>query len=345
MSDERSEPAPRRRLGSQGLEVAAIGLGCLSMTGGYYGEPDRSEAERTIGHALDRGVTLLDTADVYGFGANETLVGRAIAGRRDEVVLASKFGLLLDPQTRLEPKLNGDPRYVKEACDDSLRRLGTDHLDLYYQHRADPTVPIEETVGAMAELVAEGKVRFLGLSEPSADTLRRAHRTHPISVVQNEWSLWSRNIEAGVLPLARELRVGIVAYAPLGRGFLTGAIRSESQLGTDDMRRIFPRFQAGSFEHNRALVDELGRLGDARGATAAQMALAWLLSRGPDVVPIPGTERRDLLDENLGAWSIELTDDELDALAALMSSERVAGDRYHDTSDLGIVTPPRTARR
>jgi aryl-alcohol dehydrogenase-like predicted oxidoreductase len=341
MSDHHPEPPPRRRLGAQGLEVAAIGLGCLSMSNGYYGEPDQSEAERTIRYALDRGVTLLDTADVYGFGANERLVGRAIVRRRDEVVLASKFGLLLAPETPLEPKLNGDPRYVKEACDDSLHRLGVEHLDLYYQHRADPTVPIEETVGAMADLVAAGKVRFLGLSEPSADTLRRAHGTHPISAIQNEWSLWSRNVEAGVLPVARELGVGVVAYAPLGRGFLTGAIRSQSELGRDDMRRIFPRFQPVSFEHNKVLVDELSRLAAARGATAAQMALAWLLSRSPDVVPIPGTERRDLLDENLGACSICLTDEELDALAALMSPERVAGERYLDPSDLGIVTPPR----
>ncbi|MCC8248686.1 aldo/keto reductase [Saccharothrix luteola] len=286
-----------------------------------YGTGDEVASVATIHRALDLGVTLLDTADVYGAGANEELVGRAIKGRRDEVVLATKFGLG-DPDRR--PR--GDAAYVKQAADASLGRLGVDHIDLYYQHRVDPDVPIEETVGAMAELVAEGKVRHLGLSEASAATIRRAHAVHPISALQSEWSLWTRDIEAEVAPTCRELGIGIVPFSPLGRGFLTGRVTSVADLAEDDMRRGLPRFAEENFARNTAIVDALRALAAERGVTAGQLALAWVHHQGEHVVPIPGTKRVKYLEENVAAAELELDADELRAIEA--AAPAVAGDRY-----------------
>ncbi|MEV1120521.1 aldo/keto reductase [Actinosynnema sp. NPDC049800] len=286
-----------------------------------YGAGDEAGSIATIHRALDLGVTLLDTADVYGAGANEELVGRAIRGRRDEVVLATKFGLG-DPDRR--PR--GDAAYVKQALDASLRRLGVDHVDLYYQHRVDPDVPIEETVGAMAELVAEGKVRHLGLSEASAATIRRAHAVHPISALQSEWSLWTRDVEAEVAPTCRELGIGIVPFSPLGRGFLTGRVTSVADLAEDDMRRGLPRFAEENFARNTAIVDALRALAAERGVTAGQLALAWVHHQGEHVVPIPGTKRVEYLEENVAAAELQLDADELRAIEA--AAPAVAGDRY-----------------
>ncbi|MER5266815.1 aldo/keto reductase [Actinosynnema sp. NPDC002837] len=286
-----------------------------------YGAGDEAGSIATIHRALDLGVTLLDTADVYGAGANEELVGRAIRGRRDEVVLATKFGLG-DPDRR--PR--GDAAYVEQALDASLRRLGVDHVDLYYQHRVDPDVPIEETVGAMAELVAEGKVRHLGLSEASAATIRRAHAVHPISALQSEWSLWTRDVEAEVAPTCRELGIGIVPFSPLGRGFLTGRVTSVADLAEDDMRRGLPRFAEENFARNTAIVDALRALAAERGVTAGQLALAWVHHQGEHVVPIPGTKRVEYLEENVAAAELQLDADELRAIEA--AAPAVAGDRY-----------------
>jgi aryl-alcohol dehydrogenase-like predicted oxidoreductase len=316
---------PTRRLGA--LEVAAQGLGCMGMSE-FYGALDDSESIATIHRALEIGVTLLDTADAYGRGINEELVGRAIADRRDSVVLATKFGLVRsdDPAFR---GISGSPDYVRSACDASLRRLGTDHIDLYYQHRVDPQVPIEDTVGAMAELVAAGKVRYLGLSEAGADTIRRAYAVHPITALQTEWSLWSRDLEAEILPAARELGVGIVAYSPLGRGFLTGAITSGADLADDDFRRVAqPRFSGENLDRNLAIVARLRELAAARGVTAGQLALAWVQHRGEDVVPIPGTKRRKYLAENVAAATLELSADDLAAIEAAVPVDEVAGTRY-----------------
>ncbi|MBV9847408.1 MAG: aldo/keto reductase [Kutzneria sp.] len=316
---------PTRRLGE--LEVSAQGLGCMGMSHAYSGQDDE-ESVATIHRALDLGVTLLDTADQYGRGANEELVGRAIADRRDQVVLATKFGILAI-EGRAVAGVRGDPEYVRQACDASLRRLGVDHIDLYYQHRVDPGVPIEETVGAMAELVAAGKVRCLGLSEAGAATIRRAHAVHPITALQSEWSLWTREIEAEIVPTCRELGIGIVPFSPLGRGFLTGRITSADSIAADDMRRDLPRFADGNFDRNLALVRALESLAEVRGVTAGQLALAWVQHRGADVVPIPGTKRRRYLEENVAAVGLELSAEELAAIEAAAPADAVAGGRYN----------------
>ncbi|WP_159849374.1 aldo/keto reductase [Nocardia sp. CY41] len=322
---------PTRQLGE--LAVSAQGLGCMGMSHGY-GAADDEQSIATLHHALDLGVTLLDTADFYGAGHNEELIGRAIAGRRDDVVLATKFGFA----NRLgEPtRIRGDAAYVREACEASLRRLGVDHIDLYYLHRVDPQVPIEETVGAMADLVRAGKVRHLGLSEASADTLRRAHAVHPIAALQSEWSLWTRDLEAEILPVCRALGIGLVPFSPLGRGFLTGKYSSVEGLADNDVRRSQPRFADGNLERNLAIVAKLNELAAAKGVTAGQLALAWVQHRGDDVVPIPGTRRQRYLEENLAALTIELSADELAAIEAAAPPDQVAGTRY-DATNLTFV--------
>jgi aryl-alcohol dehydrogenase-like predicted oxidoreductase len=314
-----------RRLGSQGLVVSALGLGCMGMSE-FYGSGDDAESIATIHRALDLGVTLLDTADVYGPQTNEKLVGSALAGRRDSVVLATKFGIVRDPEDQMARGFNGRPDYVKRSCDSSLRRLGVDHIDLYYQHRVDPDTPIEETVGAMGELVEEGKVRFIGLSEAGPETIRRGHAVHPITAVQSEYSLWSRDIEDEVVPALRELGIGLVAYSPLGRGFLSGAIRSIDDLAPDDYRRYSPRFQGDNFDKNLELVARVEELAAEKDVSASQLALAWVLHRGEDVVPIPGTKRRKYLEENVAALEIDLTPDELEKIAGALPEP--AGQRY-----------------
>jgi aryl-alcohol dehydrogenase-like predicted oxidoreductase len=321
----------RRRLGTQGLEVSALGLGCMGMSE-FYGTTDEGEAIATIHCALELGIDFLDTADMYGRGANEELVGKAIRDRRDQVVLATKFGNVRnDDGSR---GIRGDAEYVRQACDASLRRLGSDHVDLYYQHRVDRRVPIEETVGAMAELVEAGKVRHLGLSEASPETIRRAHAVHPISALQSEYSLWTREPEDGPLPTCRELGIGFVAYSPLGRGFLTGQIQSPEDLEEGDFRRNNPRFQGENFQRNLDLVARVEEIADEKGRTPGQIALAWLLSRGEDVVPIPGTKRRRYLEENAEAADTELTDEELERLEQAFPQGAAAGERYPDMSSI-----------
>ncbi|MEW2499165.1 aldo/keto reductase [Amycolatopsis sp. NPDC047767] len=321
---------PARRLGT--LEVSAQGLGCMGMSE-FYGEGDDTESIATIHRALELGVTLLDTADMYGMGANEELVGRAIADRRDQVVLATKFGFVRDPEDPSKRGVRGDAAYVREAVENSLRRLGIDHIDLYYQHRVDPNVPIEETVGAMAELVQQGKVRHLGLSEAGAETIRRAHAVHPISAVQTEWSLWSRDIEDAVVPACRELGIGLVPYSPLGRGFLTGKFTSAADFGEDDFRRrTQPRFADENLAKNLAMVEALRALAKEKGVTAGQLALAWVQARGEDVVPIPGTKRRKYLEENVGAVALELSEEDIRAIETAVPAAEVAGPRYSETA-------------
>lgn len=315
----------RRRLGTPGLEVSALGLGCMGMSE-FYGPADEATSLRVLNRALDIGVNLLDTADMYGVGRNEQLLSRVLATRRAEVVLATKFGNMRGADGAMLG-VNGRPEYVRAACDASLQRLGVDHIDLYYQHRVDKKVPIEETVGAMAELVRAGKVRHLGLSEASAETIRRAHAVHPITAVQSEWSLWTRDLEAQVLPTCRALGIGIVAYSPLGRGFLTGALAVDT-LAANDWRRQNPRFQAEALAQNLALADAVRALAARRGITPAQLALAWLLARGPDVVPIPGTRSVARLEENAAAASLTLEAGDLAALDALLVDRPVAGERY-----------------
>jgi aryl-alcohol dehydrogenase-like predicted oxidoreductase len=326
-----------RTLGTGGLEVSAEGLGCMGMSE-FYGPGDESESIATIHRALELGVTLLDTADMYGPYRNEELVGRAIAGRRDQVVLATKFGIVrgTDPTDR---SIRGDATYVRQACDDSLRRLGVDHIDLYYQHRTDGSVPIEETVGAMAELVEAGKVGHLGLSEALPDTLRRAAAVHPIAALQSEWSLWSRDIEGDVVDTARGLGIGIVAYSPLGRGFLTGQISSLEDLDDGDFRVQNPRFMGANFDRNIELVEKVRSLAEAKGCTPGQLALAWVLARGDDVVPIPGTKRRSYLEENVAALDVELSGRDLAEIEAVFPVSAVAGDRYPDMSTVGVTSP------
>jgi aryl-alcohol dehydrogenase-like predicted oxidoreductase len=320
-----------RKLGTQGLEVSAEGLGCMGMSE-FYGEGDEQESIATIHLALDLGINLLDTADIYGPHTNEVLVGRAIADRRDEVILATKFGIVRDPENPAARGVNGRPDYVHGSCDASLRRLNLDHIDLYYQHRVDPEVPIEETVGAMAELVEAGKVRYLGLSEASAETIRRAHQVHPISAVQSEYSLWSRDIEAEVVPTLRELGIGLVAYSPLGRGFLTGAITSPDDFAPDDFRRNNPRFQGENFQRNLELVERVKELAGEHSCTPGQLALAWVLHQGHDVVPIPGTKRRKYLEENVEATEIHLSTEDLARIDEAAPVGAAAGDRYPDMS-------------
>jgi aryl-alcohol dehydrogenase-like predicted oxidoreductase len=316
----------RRRLGSQGLEVTAVGFGCMGMSE-FYGASDEASSLDLLRHAIDIGVTFWDTADMYGVGANERLVGRALRGRREEVVLATKFGVVRGEDDSFRG-VNGTPDYVRSACDASLQRLGVDHIDLYYQHRVDPQVPIEDTVGAMAGLVEAGKVRFLGLSEAGATTLRRASTVHPISALQSELSLWSRDIEDEVVPACRELGIGVVAYSPLGRGFLSGAIKSLDDLAEDDWRRNMPRFQGENFAKNLELVERVKQMSAGKGCTPAQLALAWVLAQGPDVVPIPGTRSRLRLEENAGAPEISLSDDELAEIDELIPRDMAAGTRY-----------------
>ncbi len=318
------------------LTVSTMGLGCMGMSE-FYGTGDEGEAVATIHRALELGVTFLDTADMYGPFTNEKLVGRAISDRREAVVLATKFGNERgEDGSRLG--VNGRPEYVRKAADASLQRLGVDHIDLYYQHRVDKTVPIEETVGAMAELVQAGKVRHLGLSEASTGNIRRAHAVHPITALQTEYSLFTRDIEDEILPTLRELGIGLVPYSPLGRGLLTGAISTPDDLEDDDSRRssYFPRFQGEALDANLALVARIGQLAESKGATAGQLALAWVLAQGADIAPIPGTKRVKYLEENVGAASVELTDDDLAAIAAAVPRDAVAGARYGDMSSIDV---------
>ena len=326
----------QRQLGNSGLTVSAEGLGCMGMSQSY-GQGDEAESIATIHHALDSGVNFLDTADAYGNGANEELVGRAIAGRRDELVLATKFSI-----SHVDGKsvINGRPGYVHASCDASLRRLQTDHIDLYYQHRVDPTVPIEDTVGAMAELVAAGKVRYLGLSEVSVRSIRRAVTVHPIAALQSEWSLWTRDIENEVLQVARENGIGIVPFSPLGRGFLTGKLTNPDEFGEGDMRRTQPRFQGENFETNLRLVEKVRELAQEKGCTAGQLALAWVMAQGEDVVPIPGTKRRTYLAENIGAMGVDLTAEDLDRLQAITPPGVAAGARYPQEHTYGDSPEP-----
>jgi aryl-alcohol dehydrogenase-like predicted oxidoreductase len=317
----------KRALGSQGLTVSALGLGCMGMSE-FYGAGDEAESVATIHRALDLGIDFLDTADVYGPHLNEELVGRAIRGRRDKVVLATKFGIVRDPANKMLRGINGRPDYVRAACDASLKRLGVDTIDLYYQHRVDPQTPIEDTVGAMAELVRAGKVRYLGLSEAGSATLRRAAAVHPISALQSEYSLWTRDPEDGVLATCRELGIGFVPYSPLGRGFLTGQIRRFEDLADDDYRRFSPRFQGENFQKNLDLVARVQAIAKEKGCTAAQLALAWVLAQGGDLVPIPGTKRRKYLEENVTALDVRLSADDLRRIDEVAPAGAAAGPRY-----------------
>jgi len=316
-----------RTLGPKGPTVSALGLGCMGMSE-FYGAADEAESLATIHRAIDLGITFLDTADMYGPYRNEELVAKALKGRRDRVVLATKFGIVrsaTDPNVR---GVSGRPEYVKQSCEGSLKRLGTDHIDLYYQHRVDPTVPIEDTVGAMADLVREGKVRFLGMSEAGAATIRRAHAVHPITALQSEYSLWSRDPEAEILPTIRELGIGFVAYSPLGRGFLTGRIRTTDDLAPDDFRRNSPRFQGENLGRNLELVARVEELARSRGVTAGQLALAWVAAQGKDIVPIPGTTRREHLEENVAAMDLALLPQEIETLGAAVPPGAASGLRY-----------------
>jgi aryl-alcohol dehydrogenase-like predicted oxidoreductase len=316
----------RCRLGKQGLEVSALGLGCMGMSE-FYGRADEKESEATIAKAFDLGIDFLDTSDIYGPCTNERLVGRAIKGRRGDLIVATKFGILRsdDPAYR---GVSGKPEYVRQACEASLKRLGTDYIDLYYQHRVDPTVPIEDTIGAMADLVAAGKVRYLGMSEASPATIRRAHKVHPISALQTEYSLWTRDPESEILPTVRELGIGFVAYSPLGRGFLTGRFRTADDLAPDDQRRKWPRFQPENLVRNLALVENVKTIAESKGVTPGQIALAWVRTQGKDIVPIPGTTRRKHLEENVAALAVSLTAADLAAIESAIPKGSVVGPRY-----------------
>jgi aryl-alcohol dehydrogenase-like predicted oxidoreductase len=314
-----------RRLGANGPEVSAIGLGCMGMSA-FYGATDEGESVRTIHRALDLGCNFLDTSDMYGPHTNERLLGGAIAERREEVFLASKFGIKLELSDPPKRSIDGSPAYVRSACEGSLQRLGVEHIDLYYQHRVDPNTPIEETVGAMAELVGEGKVRHLGLSEASAETIRRAHAVHPIAALQSEYSLWTRDVEEEILPTLRELGIALVAYSPLGRGFLSGRFSSPEELDEGDFRRYGPRFTGANLAQNLKLAERVKELAGEKGITPGQLALAWVLHRGEQIVPIPGTKRVGYLEENLAAADLELSDAEVERIAE--SIPTASGDRY-----------------
>ncbi len=325
---------PRRRLGRTGPPLFPIGLGCMGMSE-FYGDADDENSIKVIHHAIDKGVNFLDTADMYGIGRNETLVGRAIAGRRDRVVLATKFGNMRSDAGEFLG-VNGKPDYVHKACDLSLRRLGVDHIDLYYQHRVDKQTPIEETVGAMAELVRAGKVRLLGLSEASPNTIRRAAKVHPIAALQTEYSLWSREPEAELLPTCRALGITFVAYSPLGRGFLTGRFKSPADFEKGDYRPNSPRFQGENFQRNLDLVNKIQQLATAKSCTASQLALAWVMAQGDEIVPIPGTKKLHFLNENLAAAEVKLTAADLSEIEAMIPADMVVGERYPERTMQGI---------
>lgn len=318
----------QRQLGSNGPLVSALGLGCMGMSDFYSTHQDVNESVATLHRALELGVTMLDTADMYGPFTNEELIGRAIKGKRDQVFLATKFGIVRDPTDPTVRGVSSRPDYIRQSVDGSLKRLGVDVIDLYYQHRGDPTVPVEDVIGTLADLVTAGKIRYLGLSEVSAATLEKAHQVHPITAVQSEYSLWTRDVETSVLATCERLGVGFVAYSPLGRGFLTGAIRSPNDLAADDFRRNNPRFQGDNFALNLALADTVTKMAQDKGVKPSQLALAWVLAQGKFIVPIPGTKRRSYLDENLGSLDVVLTEQELAALDAVFPFQAAAGERY-----------------
>ena len=324
----------QRKLGQQGLQVSTLGLGCMGMSE-FYGAVDENESIASLQHALDLGINFFDTADMYGPFTNERLLGKMLRGRRDEVVIATKFGVHRDEQGNYFG-INGRPEYVRSACEASLQRLGVEQIDLYFQHRVDPQVPIEETVGAMADLVHAGKVRYLGLSEAGAHTIRRAHEVHPISALQSEYSLWSRDVESEIVQTLRELGIGFVAYSPLGRGFLTGQITRYDDLAPDDFRRHLPRFQGENFQKNLELMDRVTTIAKSKGIAPSQIALAWVLAKGDDIVPIPGTTRRKHLDENVASLEASLSASEIASLEEVMPPDIVAGTRYSEASMRGL---------